>query len=176
MKMFFTQLQGVTDQLSSQEESLEDAARLMAMSIVGDGEIYWYGEGEMDGIVTQATTGKDGVPDSKRWNNAVTFSYLDTVVVSSEWRNSASAMKIVTNAKDHGATVIGLTSLVPPDDQDLDWTKNADVLLDNGIAKGLIPGDLDEADARIGTPHLLAGLHVYYTLYFILLEMLADQN
>ncbi|AOM81553.1 DUF2529 family protein [Salisediminibacterium beveridgei] len=175
MKMFFTQLQGVTDSLFDQEDRLEDAARLIAMSIVSDGTVYWYGEGEMDGIVTLALTGKDGVKDSKRWSEATAVSPLDTVIVCSEWRNSASAMNVVSSAAEKGATVIGLTSLVAPGHDDPDWTSTAEVLLTNGISQGLIPGALDEPDSRIGTPHLLAGLHLYYTFYFILLEMLEDQ-
>lgn len=174
MKMFFTQLQGVTDRILDQEDSLEDAARLIAMSIVSEGDVYWYGEGEMDGIVTLALTGADGIHGSKRWSEDIRLSPLDTVVVCSACRNSASAMNVASGATEQGATVIGVTSLVTTENKEPDWTQKAEVLLTNGINQGLIPGDLDEPDSRIGTPHLLAGLHMYYSLYFILVEILEE--
>ncbi|ADI00665.1 DUF2529 domain-containing protein [Salisediminibacterium selenitireducens] len=173
MKMFFTQLQGLAKDIEDQEDIIEDAARLLAMSIVSDGSVYWYSEGEMDGIVTQAMTGDDGIPDSKRWSEAHSLSEQDTVVICSKWRDSVSASDVAKRAEEAGATVIGITSAMSVSKDKHDWTTGAELLLVNGVSKGLIPSE--DGETRIGTPHLLAGLHVYYTLFFVLRDILDDQ-
>ena len=173
MKMFFTQLQGLTKGIEEQEDMIEDAARLLAMSIVGDGSVYWYGEGDMDGIVTQAMTGDDGIPDSKRWSDAQSLSEQDTVVICTKWRDSVSASDVAKRAEEAGATVIGITSALSVSEGNRDWTRRTELLLVNGVSQGLIPSE--DGETRIGTPHLLAGLHVYYSLFFILRDILDDQ-
>ena len=173
MKMFFTQLQGLTKGIEEQEDTIEDAARLLAMSIVSDGSVYWYGEGEMDGIVTQAMTRDDGIPDSKRWSEAQSLSEQDTVVICTKWRDSVSARDVATRAEEACATVIGLTSTLAVSEDRHNWTTGVERLLVNGVNQGLIPSE--DGETRIGTPHLLAGLHVYYSLFFVLKDILDDQ-
>ncbi|PYZ92471.1 hypothetical protein CR194_12420 [Salipaludibacillus keqinensis] len=168
MKIFDTQLKALTEKLTQYDEDIEDAARILAQSIVSDGRIYWYGENEMKGIVTQACLGEDRIADSFLADESTSFSAMDTLVVMSQ-DLSENMIETLTNKAVQGqSTVIGIHSNIEDSSVvDLDFS------FTTGVKNGLVPM---ESGNRIGSPHLLIGLHLYYKLYFAVMEMLEEHT
>lgn len=167
MKIFHTQLKGILDKLANEEESLEDAARILAQSIIGDGTVYWHGEKEMKGMTLQACEGADKIPDSVLLNEPFAdLSSLDSLVVASA-QYSENVKSLIRQAKNEGAAVIGIGSepdfKVEKDDFDVYFTTH--------VTKGLVPLESGE---RTGHPHLLVSLYIYYGLYFAVSEILEE--
>ncbi|MGJ9385433.1 DUF2529 family protein [Salipaludibacillus sp. CF4.18] len=176
MKIFDTQVKGLVNKLIDYEEELEDAARVMAQSIVSDGHLYWTGEKEMDGIITQACFGTDGLSGSKRWSKEITLSEMDTLVIVSPSKHSSWANDVIDIVKDSSVSIIAIYShetIEENSDQSQTWIDTCDFAFFTGVDKGLVPM---ESGARIGNPHLLIALQIYYQLYFAVAEMLEEHE
>lgn len=169
MKIFQTQLQGLIAKLDNQEEVIEEAARMMAQSLVSDGKLWIYAEKEMKGIINQAVEGVDNLPTVGVVGKENSFSPMDSLLVFSPDRVSEEAQMVVEQALENGTQVIGVSS--PTGDADLDWSEKCNFHLSTGIKGGLVPADDGE---RIGEPHLLVALHLYYWLFFTVKEILEE--
>ena len=177
MKVFQTQLQGLLNKYESMEEELEDIARIIAQTIVSDGQLWIYGEKEMHGITDQAMQGADPLPTMMRADKNTAFSSLDTVLIWSPDPVSKDASAIVKGAADKGAQIIGFSSeLKTRSDNGTEpalWTEKCSLSISTKVKNGLVP---TEDGNRIGTPHLLTALHLYYLIYFTIMEILEEHE
>ncbi|SDZ44968.1 protein of unknown function [Evansella caseinilytica] len=175
MKIFQTQLQGLLQRFQDYELDMEEAARLVSQAIISEGQLYIYGEKELRGIVQQALLGEDALPSIVESTAETRFSELDVVLVFSPDPGSETAAAIVKKAAENGAQVIGISSPGITEKADeayqTTWTTDCQYHFSTGISKGFVP--LDDG-RRIGKPHLLAALHLFYQLYFIVLEFLEE--
>ncbi len=169
MKIFETQMKGLIEKLNRYTEELEDAARVISQSIVSDGQIYWYGEGEMSGIISQACSGADGFDNSLVADMTTSFSDMDTLIIASPNVVAPSVKDLMENASAAGSSVISIYSF----DESEQVDPIADFSFCTGVNQGLVPM---ESGKRIGRPHLLVGLHLYYQLYFAVMEMLEEHE
>ncbi|MBU9710743.1 DUF2529 family protein [Evansella tamaricis] len=180
MKIFHTQLQGLIQQLGGCEDKLEDAARLIAQSIVADGDVWIYAEDEMIGVVAQAMHGTDSLPNLSLGEQGSLFDSMDTLLVFSPHKWSKDAMKVVMDAKGAGTNIIGVSSeSTPQRETDMlsgekgAWIDNCTLHFSTGIKHGLVP---TEDGNRIGAPHLIMGLYIYYGIYLTVMEFLEEYN
>lgn len=167
MKIFDTQMKGLFEKLKRYDEELEDAARVISQSIVSDGQIFWYGEGEMQGIVSLACYGEDGFDNSLVANENTSFSAMDTFIVASPNISDPFVRILIDNAEGAGASVITIYSFAESDHSVADFS------FCTGVKHGLVPM---ESGKRIGSPHLLVALNLYYQLYFAVMEMLEEHE
>jgi hypothetical protein len=118
--------------------------------------------------VTQACLGEDRIADSFLADESTSFSAMDTLVVMSQ-DLSENMIETLTNKAVQGqSTVIGIHSNIEDSSVvDLDFS------FTTGVKNGLVPM---ESGNRIGSPHLLIGLHLYYKLYFAVMEMLEEHT
>ncbi|SER63577.1 DUF2529 family protein [Salisediminibacterium halotolerans] len=174
MKIFTTQLQGLLAKNEPDEDTLEDAARIICQAITSDGDLYIWSEGDLAGLSGQALSGSDPLKNCRELtsDHLPHLSPLDTLILASADRQSPAGKNLVQAANHAGTRLIGITSDAPLDENHgAPWTDKADVVLSNGVKQGLIPQD---DGSRIGTPHLLAALYLYYPLYFAVTEILED--
>jgi len=170
MKIFTTQMKGLIEKLTHYEEELEDAARVISQSIVSDGQIFWYGEGEMKGIVSQACSGTDSLENSLVADENTSFSNMDTLIIASPNISVPAVKTLIDNAISAGASVITIYSY---NDSAQSEHRLADFSFCTGVNQGLVPM---ESGKRIGSPHLLLALNLYYQLYFAVMEMLEEHE
>ncbi|MCD8510068.1 MAG: DUF2529 domain-containing protein [Bacillus sp. (in: Bacteria)] len=161
MKIFQTQLQGLITKLDKQEEVVEEAARMMAQSLVSDGKLWIFAEKEMKGILHQAVEGCDNLPRVEVAGKESSFSPMDSLLVFSPDRGSEEAQLVAETASENGTQVIGVSS--PTTEDDNGWPEKCNFYLSTGIKGGLVP---EEDGGRIGEPHLLVALYLYYSLFF----------
>lgn len=174
MKIFTTQLQGLLAQNEPDEDTLEDAARIICQAIISDGTLYIWSEGDLAGLTHQAVSANDAIKDCRELtnNDLAKLNPLDTLILAAADRQSPAGENLVQAANHAGTRLIGISSDAPLDESaGAPWTDKVDVLLSNGVKQGLVPQD---DGSRIGTPHLLAALYLYYPLYFAVNEILED--
>ncbi|WP_280770491.1 DUF2529 family protein [Salipaludibacillus daqingensis] len=167
MKIFETQMKGLIEKLNHYEEDLEDAARVIAQSMVSDGRIFWHGEEEMAGIVSQACFGADKFKNSSVADDQTIFSPMDTLIIASPTLSVTQVKRLIEKASDASASVITIYS------HHNDGQDGGDFSFCTGVKGGLVPMESGE---RIGTPHLLVALQLYYHLYFAVMEMLEEHE
>ncbi|MCE7792446.1 DUF2529 domain-containing protein [Salipaludibacillus sp. CUR1] len=171
MKIFTTQLTGLIKRLNNYEEDIEDASRAIAQSVISDGRLFWCGDNEMEGLTIQACSGEDRIPGSIKIGKAPSFTEMDTLVTASSSLENPRLEHLADEAKKQGATVISICS---GDNAEKNvWQDKADFSFNTHIQHGLVPM---ESGNRIGKPHLLIGLHIYYRLYFSVMEILEEHD
>ncbi|WP_444685208.1 DUF2529 family protein [Alkalicoccus luteus] len=165
-KMFDTQVSGLLQKLEVLEESVEDAARMTAQSLIGDGHLYVASSADLGGIVSQAVHGADAVQDAERLEDDTVLTDLDTVWVFTSSREETAAAE--TRAADAGAVLVVAS---PEASEEADSIRSFS--LPTGVTRPLLP---TESGTRIGEPHLLVTLHLYYMLFFQLQEIIEEHE
>ncbi|MDQ0257378.1 putative phosphosugar-binding protein [Evansella vedderi] len=166
MKIFQTQLQGLINKLGDHEDVMEDAARVMAQSIISDGHLWIFAEKDMRGVLYQATEGADSLPSVEAATKESSFSPMDCLLVFSSDLGSTVVSELIKRAQDNGVQVIGVSST-----GDDDGVVMCSFHIPTGIKRGLVPTD---DGGRMGEPHLLMALHIYYSLFFTVKEILEE--
>ncbi|MDG5787349.1 DUF2529 family protein [Evansella sp. AB-P1] len=181
MKIFQTQVQGLLNRFTDIEDELEDAARMIAQSIISEGKVWIFGEKEMKGIIHQAVEGEDSFPNIMEGTiGGHSTQQLDTVIVFSPDPHSQWADHVVSTAKEVPCNVIGVSSernlaaTSPAEsNNDTSWGEKCDLFFSTGVKRGLVP---TESGQFLGHPHLLVGLHIYYLLYLTTMEFLEEHG
>ncbi|QKS72785.1 DUF2529 family protein [Paenalkalicoccus suaedae] len=163
MKIFDTQLKGLLQKLDQFEEDFEDASRMLAQSILGDGAVYWYTEEELDGIFLQTQMGTDAITKSARIEECTEAHPIDTALFFAKSGESEELRAALEK-------VAGMTTIVFAPKAGA-ATEGASFVIETGVTRGLIPM---EDGSRVGEPHLLMALQAYYRLYFLVTEILEE--
>ncbi|RHW40216.1 DUF2529 family protein [Neobacillus notoginsengisoli] len=174
LKMFSTQLAGLFGRIhDKQDENFEDAARLLAQAVAGDGRIFLFGVKEMEAVGLEASIGTEPLDrvviwDGKERND---FSAADRALIVSRYSADAEAVKAAQVLQNNGILFAGISTAVEGEADGGSLADLADVHLDLMLKRGLLP---DETGGRFGYPAPLAALFVYYGLKFTIDEILAD--
>ena len=159
--MFTTQLTGLFKRIEEKGEfSFEDGARLLAQAPAGDGSLYIFGLGEMKAVEAEALEGAEPLKGAK-------------VLTDVEALRAADRVLLFTRFGEDAAELSGklLEKEIPFVSVSTGVVENADVHIDLGLKKGLLP---DDAGNRFGYPSSMAALYVYYGLKFTIDEILAE--
>jgi len=170
LKMFSTQLAGLFKRIQEKQEfSFEDGGRLLAQAPAGDGFIYIFGSKEMQAVTYEALEGSEKLSYFQRYKDGV-LEPEDRVLIFSRFSNDEDAVNLGLALKEKGISFVAVSTAVSdPDSSDL--TETADVHIDLGLKKGLLP---DEEGNRFGFPSSMAALFAFYGLKFTIEEILAE--
>jgi uncharacterized phosphosugar-binding protein len=173
LKMFSTQLTHFFKKVQEQNEfTIEDGARLIAQSAVNNGVIFIRGFQEMRAVESEAIDGPEPFSKAvKKMSNPDEVSPEDRVILFSRFSNNAGAVYVAKNLAQRNIPVVAVCTVIEAEENEADLANYADVLIDLGLKKGLLP---DETGNRVGYPGAMAGLFVYHALKFTLDEILAD--
>jgi uncharacterized phosphosugar-binding protein len=174
MKIFTTQLQGIFQKIQEQEDmNIEDAARLLAQAVIGDGNIYIYGNKEMEGILLEALYGPEPLPSAAplfKNGKMADVSEADRILLVSRFSTDKEVVDLAKKLKEQGIQTVGISAVSDSETSNSleQWT---DIHIDIKLVKPLIP---DEAGNRFGFPSLMAALYAYYVTTFTMKEILED--
>jgi uncharacterized phosphosugar-binding protein len=174
MKIFTTQLQGIFQKIQEQEDmNIEDAARLLAQAVIGDGNIYIYGNKEMEGILLEALYGPEPLPSAAPLfenGKMADVSEADRILLVSRFSTDKEVVDLAKKLKEQGIQTVGISAVSDSETSNSleQWT---DIHIDIKLVKPLIP---DEAGNRFGFPSLMAALYAYYVTTFTMKEILED--
>ena len=170
LKIFSTQLSGVFKKIMEKESfEMEDAGRLLAQAIVGDGSVFIHGFGEMQGVVAESMEGEEPFPKAKRYSDDVVISREDRLLLFSRHSNDPEAIKLAHHLQQLDIPFVAVSTVVQSETESL--LELADVHIDLRIQRGLIP---DETGNRFGYPTLIAALFAYYGIKFTLEEIIQE--
>ena len=170
LKMFSTQLTGLFKSIMEKEEfNIEDAARLLTQAAVGEGTIYIYGFGEMEGVTNEALQGIEPLLKAKAYNSDITLTQEDRFLLFSRYSNDSEAVQLAQKLKMEGIPFAAVSTIVQSDTESLQTL--ADVSIDLKVERGLIP---KEDGKRAGYPTLLAALFAYFGIKFTMEEILQN--
>ncbi|SFB03562.1 MULTISPECIES: DUF2529 domain-containing protein [unclassified Bacillus (in: firmicutes)] len=173
LKMFTTQLGGLFKRIQEKQEfAIEDAARLLAQAPVGDGNIYIFGSKEMAAVAAEATEGAEPLKGAKMLKDAklpAEFSEADRVLIISRNADDIESVVFAKALQEKNLAFVAVSTVNGQDDSSL--TEWADVHIDLGLTKGLLPA---EDGSRFGLPTSMAALFVYNALKFTIDEILEE--
>ncbi|WP_404459867.1 DUF2529 domain-containing protein [Sutcliffiella horikoshii] len=182
LKIFTTQLQGVFNRIGSSEEfAFEDAARLLAQAVVGDGRVYVHGVKEMKAVEAEATTGAEPLMSATLLSDLDSYHDLtdtDRALIVSRFSTDDEAISTAKALKELEIEIVGISTVIEPESGgSAEGTETleslCDVHIDMKLKKPLIPGDDGE---RFGFPSSMVALYVYHGLAFTLKEILEEQE
>lgn len=167
-KIFLTQLTGVLKKIQEQEEfQLEDSARLIAQALVGEGTVFIWGNQELEGVIFEATKGKEAIPRVKKLDEIEPLTDLDRVILFSRTSSDKELLELGRNLYEKNVPFIAVASKVEGEGIE----SIADIFIDLKIKNGLIPTETGE---RIGYPYLIASIFVYHHISFLVKEILSE--
>lgn len=168
-KIYLTQLRGVLQKIiEKHEDMLEDSARLIAQSILSDGSLYVYGEGDMEAVEIEATLSPNALPSARRLTDEQTEKLGPMDCVLMFFRGVVNE-KVLMTIKKSGAVVIGVSALKSGDPTGLE--DMTDLYIQLNANSPLVPIN-DEKKG--GQPSTIAALFTYHLIYFIVLEILDE--
>ena len=174
MKMYITQLRGVFEAISrNNEDHLEETGRRVAQSLVSGGKVYVHGWSDFSAVVHEATASSNAVPDAKPLfdgnGQPMTVTERDTVIlfVPKDFENEAVTWS--QGIRSAGAHLI----CVSYTNDDPSFKEAWDVHMALPSAAPLIPFTDSK---KIGSPSSLAALFLYHLIFFSVMEILEEQE
>ena len=169
LKIFSTQLSGLFKNISQDEFALEDAARLLAQAVIGDGHIYIHGFKEMKGIVSEALEGIDAIANCKVMPNIEQISSVDRVLLFTRNSDDPEAITLAKQLEDLNVPFVGVSTV--HDEMKTGLHDLAHIHINLNVKRGLVPTDTGE---RVGFPSLLVALFAYHGIQLTLSELLDE--
>lgn len=169
LKIFSTQLSGLFKNISQDEFALEDAARLLAQAVIGDGHIYIHGFKEMKGIVSEALEGIDAIANCKVMPNIEQISSVDRVLLFTRNSDDPEAITLAKQLEELNVPFVGVSTV--HDDMKTGLQDLAHIHINLNVKRGLVPTDTGE---RVGFPSLLVALFAYHGIQLTLSELLDE--
>lgn len=171
MKMLTTQLSGLLQRISnSEEENMEETARLLAQAVVSGGTIFFAAYGEMKSISVNAQFAAEPFPSMQSWSPDIELTSTDRVWILTRSCFDKEALDL---AKKLSNEFIPFSALATePVSNDNELAELAYTYISIKLTKGLLP---TEDGSRIVLPHALGGLFVYEAVKMKLEEILRDE-
>lgn len=169
LKIFTTQLFGVFRKIQETEEDrIEDCARLVAQSVIGDGMIYVKGFDELDAIVHVIMESEEKIPSVAPYQDNMELEPEDCLLIFSKTADDDRSKALLETARSNGASTVSLGAVEDGNEPGIN-----EFHIDTKLLKGLVP---DDEGRRIGYPVFMCALYAYYALYFTVSEMLEEYD
>lgn len=156
-------------------DEIEDIARLCAQALVGEGDIYFYAEGEMKGVYLQALHGKEPFQPVERIKELKSeelsrLTSADRVLLIGRSAEDEQILSIARYLYDEHIPFAAIASATK---KDTPLDDLADIFIDMSLADGLIPKGFAPIS---GHPDLLVALFLFHQIQFQLEDMFSDMN
>ncbi|MEI4768923.1 DUF2529 family protein [Psychrobacillus sp. FJAT-51614] len=172
MKMLTTQLTGLLQRIvNSEEENIEETARLLAQAAAREGFIYFAAFGEMESITINAQNAAEKFPSIKVWSPDTKLTSADRVWIITRSSENEEALAL---AEKLSADFIPFSALAAENQNDENKLANlAYTYISLKLTKGLLPA---EDGSRIVLPYALSAMFVYEAVKMKLDEMLLGED
>lgn len=173
-KILTTQLTGLLQRINqNEEETIEDAARLLAQAGIGEGNVYFACFGEMSAIAINALTGAAPFTKLKRWSSEVELTSADRVCIFTRSGNDTDAVALAQKLNDEFIPFAAIASERESIENEL--SQLAYVYISLHVRGGLIPHPTNLGE-RIVFPHLITALYVYEAIKMSYDEMVDEET
>ena len=173
-KMLTTQLTGLYQRiLQTEEEQIEDAARLLAQAAIGEGNVYFACFGELQAVEDNAVLSAAPFTKLARYTKDVKLTDADRVCIFTPTADNDEAIALAHYCNDNFIPFAVVASEKASDDNVL--SDLAYVYISLKVRGGLLPHPTD-LSKRVVMPHLLAALFVYEAMKLSYDEMVEDDD
>ncbi|MDI2587773.1 DUF2529 family protein [Psychrobacillus sp. NEAU-3TGS] len=171
MKMLTTQLTGLFQRLAtSEEENIEETARLLAQAAAREGNIYFATFGEMASIAVNAQFAAEPFPSMKTWTPTVQLTSADRVWIITRSSENEEVIELAEHLSEEFIPFSVLAA--EPASEENKLADLAYTYISMKLTKGLLPA---EDGSRIVLPYALAAMFVYEAVKMKLDEMLLGE-
>mgnify|MGYP003562601008 FL=1 len=171
MKMLTTQLSGLLQRIAgSEEENMEETARLLAQAAAREGTVFFATFGEMKSISINAQFAAEPFPSMQAWSPEIKLTSADRVWILTRSCEDEEALKLAKKLSDEFIPFSALAA--EPVSEDNMLAELAYTYISTKLSKGLLP---TEDGGRTVLPHALAGLFVYEAVKMQVNEMLVGE-
>lgn len=172
MKMLTTQLTGLFQRIAtSEEENIEETARLLAQAAAREGTIYFATFGEMNSISVNAEHAVEKFPSMQTWSKDANITSADRVWIITRSCEDEDAISLAKTLSENFIP-FSVTAAEPASDDNV-LANLAYTYISLKIAKGLLPAD---DGSRIVLPYALSAMFVYEAVKMMLDEMLFGED
>lgn len=173
-KILSTQLAGLFQRIQqSEEESIEETARLLAQAAIGQGTVYFACFGEMEGIAMNAENSADPFVKFARYTNDVTLLPADRVIIFTRSCDDIEALQLAKSLNEEFIPFAAVASEVAGDSNEL--SELAYTYISLKLRGGILPHPTKLGE-RIVMPHLIGGLFIYEAIKMEFDEMVAGDD
>lgn len=170
--MLTTQLSGLLQRIAtSEEENMEETARLLAQAAAGQGNIYFATFGEMISISINAQFAAEPFPSFQVWTSDVQLTSADRVWIIT--RSSANSEAIALAEKLASDFIPFSVLASEPASEENKLSNLAYTYISLKLTKGLLPA---EDGSRIVLPYALSAMFVYEAVKMKLDEILFGEE
>ncbi|EON73993.1 DUF2529 family protein [Lysinibacillus sphaericus] len=167
-KILTTQLSGLLQRITqSEEEAIEETARLLAQAGIGVGHVYFACFGEMQVVELNARQGVEQFSKLLPWTDNTVVSEVDRVCIFTRSAQDRDALALAQKLNNSFIPFAAVASEVANSDNPL--ADLAYTYISTRMRGGLLPNDLGE---RIVVPHAIAALFIYEAVKIAYDEML----
>lgn len=176
LKIFLTQLTGVYKKIEQDEQdTIEDAARLLAQALAAKGQVYIHGFKEMEGIVAQAINGPEPLKGIKKLYSGqymVQAEQRDRAIIFARSATEKEAVALAESLRGQHVPFVAVSQGVTAEEEGKpNLAEIADVHIDIKATRGLVP---NEDGTRSGLPTLAAALFAYQGIILAVDEILRE--
>lgn len=171
LKIFTTQFSGIMNKIATNEEAIEDSARLLAQATITEGTIYLYCSNELEVIISEALYSLEPLKNVVAINNEnlPELQPNDRFIIATRTNEDEEARFLAKAIQAQHGSAIGISTIVSEDKDGLE--ELVDVHIDLHCKKGLVP---DEYGNRVANPTSLAALVTFFGIRLALNEILAE--
>lgn len=171
LKIFTTQFSGIMNKIATNEEAIEDSARLLAQATIAEGTIYLYCNNELEVIISEALYSLEPLKKVVVINDQTLPEILpnDRFIIATRTNQDKEACLLAKEIQTQHGSAIGISTIVSSDSGCLE--ELVDVHIDLHCKKGLVP---DEFGNRVANPTSLAALVAFFGIRLALNEILAE--
>lgn len=171
LKIFTTQFSGIMNKIATNEEAIEDSARLLAQATIAEGTIYLYCSNELEVIISEALYSLEPLKNVVVVNDQTLTEIQpsDRFIIATRTNQDEEALKLAKAIQAQHGSAIGISTIVSSDSKGLE--ELVDVHIDLHCKKGLVP---DEYGNRVANPTSLAALVAFFGIRLALNEILTE--
>ncbi|KGR85712.1 DUF2529 family protein [Lysinibacillus odysseyi] len=173
-KILTTQMTGLLQRIqTSEEEAIEDTARLLAQAGIGQGNVYFACFGELKGVEINALEGAAPFIKAVPWSPEAQLTEADRVIIFTRSCQNEEAVALAQKLYDLFIPFAAIAS--EPADSDNELSELAYTYISMKIRGGILPHP-SKLGERVVFPHLMAALFIYEAIKMEYDEMVADDE
>lgn len=173
-KILTTQMTGLLQRIqTSEEEAIEDTARLLAQAGIGQGNVYFACFEELKGVEMNAVQGAAPFVKAVPWSPEAALTEADRVIIFTRSCQNKEALALAQKLYDLFIPFAAVAS--EPANSDNELSELAYTYISMKIRGGILPHP-SKIGERIVLPHLMAALFIYEAIKMEYDEMIADDD
>lgn len=174
MKILTTQLTGLFQRISqSEEEAIEETARLLAQASVGEGKIYFACFDELQAVELHALQGSEPIKNLAKWTPDTVITDVDRVCIFTKSCENSNALALAKQLSEEFIPFAAVASEKVDENNVL--SELAYTYVSMKIRGGILPHPTKLGERTV-VPHLIAALFIYEAIKLNYDEMMTDDE